>query len=48
VNEWTCKACGERTSSKDGIEQKGGVYFVVCSECGGKNKIDFRARGCRE
>lgn len=37
--EWTCKGCGERTTSKDGIEQDDGVYFVVCAKCGTKNKI---------
>jgi hypothetical protein len=37
--EWTCKGCGERTSSKGGIEQENGVHFVVCVKCGAKNKI---------
>ncbi|OGS01247.1 MAG: hypothetical protein A3G41_05835 [Elusimicrobia bacterium RIFCSPLOWO2_12_FULL_59_9] len=37
--EWTCKGCRERTTSKDGIEQHDGVYFVVCAKCGAQNKI---------
>lgn len=37
--QWTCKGCGERTSSKDGIEQENGISFVVCDKCGAKNKI---------
>ncbi len=31
--------CGKRSTSKDGIEQDDGVYFVVCAKCGAQNKI---------
>lgn len=43
--EWTCKGCGERTSSKGGIEQDNGAYFVVCAKCNAKNKIVQTAGG---
>lgn len=43
--QWTCKGCRKRASSKNGIEEERGVYFLVCDQCGARNKIEQTGGG---
>jgi hypothetical protein len=37
--KWVCRGCSKEASSRGGIEEDGGKYFVVCNQCGAKNEI---------